>query len=51
MNRGKEKRTITLKIGSIYRFMNITCIHLRVESLNMYMYTGGEYIKNSLKIQ
>jgi hypothetical protein len=38
MNRGKEKRTITLKIGSIYHFMNITYIHLRVKSLNMYMY-------------
>jgi hypothetical protein len=45
MNRGKEKRTITLKIGSIYHFMNITYIHLRVKSLNMYIYKMRIYKK------
>jgi hypothetical protein len=49
-NRGEEKITLTLKIGSVYHVINSTCIHLRVNSPNIYICTGGEeYTKNPIK--
>jgi hypothetical protein len=51
-NRGEEKITLTLKIGSIYHVINSTCIHLRVKSPNIYMYRRGRtYIEPYEKIQ
>jgi hypothetical protein len=35
---GEEKITLTLKIGSVYHVRNITCIHLRVNGPNIYIY-------------
>jgi hypothetical protein len=45
-NRGEEKITLTQKIVSIYHVMNSTCIHLRTEQLNIYMYMKEKYINN-----
>jgi hypothetical protein len=38
MNRGKKRRTLTLKIGSVYHAINSTSIHVRANDLNIYMY-------------
>jgi hypothetical protein len=35
--RGGEK-TLTLVFDSVYHVMNSTCIHMRTEDLNIYMY-------------
>jgi hypothetical protein len=47
----KERRTLTLKINSVYYVINNTCIYLMVNSSNIYIYRREEYIKNYLKIQ
>jgi hypothetical protein len=46
---GIVKRTLTLKISSIYHSMNNTCIYLKDKSLNIYIYRRREYKKNFLK--
>jgi hypothetical protein len=38
---GERETTLTLKSGSVYHVMNITCIHLRAKDLNIYMYRRG----------
>jgi hypothetical protein len=37
-NRGDEKITLILKIGSVYHVRNNACIHLRAKGQNIYMY-------------
>jgi hypothetical protein len=44
-NRGEERRTLTLKIGYVYHVMNSSCIHLRAEGSNIYMYRRGRIYK------
>jgi hypothetical protein len=44
-----EERKPNHNFGSIYHVMNITCIHLRAKSPNIYMYRRGEYTKTPLK--
>jgi hypothetical protein len=46
-NRGEEKITLILKIGSVYHVRNNACIHLRAKCLNIYMYRRGENIQRT----
>jgi hypothetical protein len=48
-NHGEERRTLTLKIGSVYHVSNSTCIYLRIRGLNIYMYMKGKIYKELLK--
>jgi hypothetical protein len=41
----RERRTLTLKSGFVYYAMNNTCIHLRVEGSDIYMYRRGRIYK------
>jgi hypothetical protein len=43
----ERKMNLTLKTGSVYHVMNITCIHLKVKTLNIYMYRREKIYKKS----
>jgi hypothetical protein len=44
-----SKTNLTLKFDSVYHVMNITCIHLRIKRLNIYMYISETIYKELLK--
>jgi hypothetical protein len=44
---GRERRTLTLKIGSIYHVRNSNCIHMGTGGPNIYMYMKGKIYKES----
>jgi hypothetical protein len=46
-NHEEERRTLTLKIGSVYHVMNRTCIHMRAGGPNIYMYRRGGNIQRT----